>query len=138
MPNQIPSQPMGYYRPPMPMMGETFWQPRMQRPMQASNLHMPSGSPIPRMCESVPIFNAPGIRHDNAGPRWAQNQRTDRKKVRPSQLQKLCKAFDGNEDPYDHVVARFFQVLVAEDVDDVHTMVQGFDLTLEGKTLSWF
>ena len=35
-------------------------------------------------------------------------------------------------------MARFFQVLFAEDVDDVHTMVQGFGLTLEGKALSWF
>ena len=89
------------------------------------------------MGESAPIFNAPSYTHDNAGPRWAQNRRTDRKKVRPSQLQKLCKAFDGNGDPYDHV-ARFCQVLFAEDVDDVHTMIQGFGLTQEGKALSWF
>ena len=61
----------------------------------------------------------------------------DRKKVRPSQLQKLCKAFDGNGDPYDHV-ARFCQVLFAKDVDDVHTMVKVFGLALEGKALSWF
>ncbi len=61
----------------------------------------------------------------------------DRKKVRPSQLQKLCKAYDGSGDPYDHV-ARFRQVLYAEEVEDMHTMVQGFGLTLEGKALSWF
>ena len=35
-------------------------------------------------------------------------------------------------------MARFCQVLFAEDVDDVHTMVQGFGLTLECKELSWF
>ena len=35
-------------------------------------------------------------------------------------------------------MARFFQVLFAEDVNDVHKMVQGFGLTLEGKELSWF
>ena len=52
-------------------------------------------------------------------------------------MQKLCKAFVGNGDPYDHV-ARFRQVLYAEEVDDVHTMVQGFGLTLKGKELSWF
>ena len=73
MPNQVPNQHTGYHRPPMPMMGETFQNLRMQRPMQASNLHMPSGNPIPRMGESVPIFDAPGIRHDKVGPRWAQN-----------------------------------------------------------------
>ena len=56
------------------------------------------------------------------GPRGARNRRNDRKKVRPSQLQKLCKAFDGSGDPYDHV-ARFRQVLFVEDVDDVHTRV---------------
>ena len=37
-------------------------------------------------------------------------------------------------------MARFFQLLFAKDVDvnDVHTIVQGFGLTLEGKALSWF
>ena len=35
-------------------------------------------------------------------------------------------------------MARFFQVLFAKDVDVVHTMVQGFGLTLEGKAPSWF
>ena len=57
--------------------------------------------------------------------------------IRPSQLQKLCKPFDGSGDPYDHV-ARFRQVLYAEEVEDVHTMVQGFGLTLEGHALWWF
>ena len=71
------------------------------------------------------------------GPRGARNRRMDRKKVRPSQLQKLCKAFDENGDPYDHV-ERFRQVLYEEEVDDVHTMVQVFGLTLERKALSWF
>ena len=35
-------------------------------------------------------------------------------------------------------MARFKQVLFAKDVDDMHTMAQGFGLTLEGKALSWF
>ena len=65
------------------------------------------------------------------------DRRPDNKKVRPSQLQKLCKAFDGSGDPYDHV-ERFRQVLYAEGVEDVHTMVQGFGLTLEGRALRWF
>ncbi|MCO5546848.1 hypothetical protein L7F22_000285 [Adiantum nelumboides] len=33
---------------------------------------------------------------------------------------------------------RFRQVLYVEDVEDVHTMVQGFGLTLEGRALRWF
>ena len=77
------------------------------------------------------------MRQDNVGPRWAWNKRIDRKKVRPSQLQKLCKAFDGSGDPYNHV-ARFRRVLFAKHVNDVHTMVQGFGLTLKGEALSWF
>ena len=54
-----------------------------------------------------------------------------------SQLQKFCKAFDGSGDPYDHV-ARFQQILYAEGLEDVHTMVQGFGLTLEGQALRMF
>ena len=73
----------------------------------------------------IPVARAPRYR------------RYDSKKARPSQLHKLCKTFNGSGDPYDHV-ARFRQVLYAEEVDDVHTMVQGFGLTLEGKALRWF
>ena len=58
----------------------------MQRSMGASSLPIPSGNLIPSMGESVPIFDEPGYRHDNVGPRWAQNRRIDIKKVRPSQL----------------------------------------------------
>ena len=70
-------------------------------------------------------------RHEPMLPvaRAPRYRRQDNRKVRPSQLQKLCKAFDGSGDPYDHV-ARFRQVLYAEDVEDVHTMVQGFGLRL--------
>ena len=111
---------------------------RMQRPARMATLPTPLGHQIPKVGENVPIFDLPGFRPDLMGPRGACNQRIEHKKVRPSQLQKLCKAFDGNGDPYDHV-ARFRQVLYAEEVDDVHTMVQGFGLTLEGKaSLSWF
>ena len=71
MPNQIPSQPMGYYRPPMSMMGETSQNSRMQRPMGAASLPLPLGYQVPSTGESVPIFDPPGYRHDYTGPRWA-------------------------------------------------------------------
>ena len=94
----------------------------------------------PRVSGSRNTFVAPNsYRHEPMDPnaRAPRVRRAEIKKVRPSQLQKLCKAFDGSGDPYDHV-ARFRQVLYAEDVEDMHTMVQGFGLTLEGKALRWF
>ena len=59
------------------------------------------------------------------------------KHLRPTYLQKFSKKFDGTGDPYDHV-AQFRQLIFAEGVKDVHTMVQGFGLTLMGKALTWF
>ena len=53
------------------------------------------------------------------------------KTLRPSTLQKFCKKFDGTRDPYDHV-AQYRQLLFAEGIMDVHTMVQAFKLTMEG------
>ena len=35
-------------------------------------------------------------------------------------------------------VAYYKQLIFAEGVSDVHTMVQGFCLTMEGRALSWF
>ena len=94
----------------------------------------------PRVSGSGHAHVAPtSYRHEPMLPvsRAPRHRRGDNKKVRPSQLQKLCKAFNGSGDPYDHV-ARFRQVLFAEAVEDVHTMVQGFGLTLEGRALRWF
>ena len=59
------------------------------------------------------------------------------KTLRPSTLQKFCKKFDGTGDPYDHV-AQYRQLLFAEGITDVHTMVQAFGLTMEGQALAWF
>ena len=53
------------------------------------------------------------------------------KTLRPSTLQKFCKKFDGIGDPYDHV-AQYRQLLFAEGIMDVHTMVQAFGITMEG------
>ena len=106
------------------------------RPLGGAGIPI-SGDPTPRMGESMPAYSVPGLRPEVIVPRAPRPRRNDRRKVRPSQLQKICKAFDGSGDPYDHV-ARFRQVLYAEDVEDGHTMVQGFGLTLEGRALRWF
>ena len=94
----------------------------------------------PRVSGNGNTYVAPNsYRHEPMNPiaRAPRVRRAENKKVRPSQLQKLCKAFDGSGDPYDHV-ARFRQVLYAEEVEEMHTMVQGFGLTLEGRALRWF
>lgn len=60
-----------------------------------------------------------------------------RSKVKPTNFQKWVKKFNGSGDPYDHL-ASFKQVARAEQVSDLHTLIEGFGLTLEGKALSWF
>ena len=57
--------------------------------------------------------------------------------MRPSALQNLVKKYDGSGDPYDHV-AIFRQVVHAEQVTNTHMKIEGFGLTLESKSLSWF
>ena len=59
------------------------------------------------------------------------------RRVRPANFQKWVKKFNGSGDPYDHL-ASFKQVARAEQVNDLHTKVEGFGLTLEGRALSWF
>ena len=59
------------------------------------------------------------------------------KALRPSTLQKFCQKFDGTGDPYDHI-AQYRQLLFAEVITDVHTKVQDFGLTMEGRALAWF
>ena len=59
------------------------------------------------------------------------------KKMRPIVLQKFYKKFDGSNDPYDHV-AQFRQLTFAKGITNVHTMIQGFALTMMGKALTWF
>ena len=61
----------------------------------------------------------------------------DDRRMRPTSLQKFSKRFDGSGDPHDHV-AQYRQLVFAEGVTDIHTMVQGFGLTMEGRALSWF
>ncbi|MCO5567204.1 hypothetical protein L7F22_020892 [Adiantum nelumboides] len=61
----------------------------------------------------------------------------DARKIRPADLQKWVKKFNGSGDPYDHL-ASFRQITRAEKVTDLHILVEGFGLTLEGKALSWF
>ena len=49
----------------------------------------------------------------------------------------VYKKFDGTGDPYDHI-AQYKQLIFAEGVSDMHTMVQGLGLTMEGRALAWF
>ena len=62
---------------------------------------------------------------------------SERRKVRPSDFQKWVKKFNGTSDPYDHL-ANFQQMARAKKVHDLHTLVEGFGLTMEGKALTWF
>ena len=59
------------------------------------------------------------------------------KKVRPSHFQKAIKSYDGSSDPRDHL-AKVRQFSRPKQVQDLHTMIEGFGLTLEGKALEWF
>ena len=61
----------------------------------------------------------------------------DNRRKRPTSLQKFGKRFNGSGDPYDHA-AQYRQLIFVEGVTDVHTMVQGFGLTMEGRALLWF
>ena len=45
--------------------------------------------------------------------------------------------YDGSGDPYDHMAA-YKQAVHAEEVEDTHTQIEGFGLTLESKALTWF
>ena len=60
----------------------------------------------------------------------------DHRRVRPENFQKWVKKYNGAGNPYDHL-ASFKQVARAEQVIDLHTKVEGFGLTLEGRALSW-
>ncbi|MCO5546850.1 hypothetical protein L7F22_000287 [Adiantum nelumboides] len=134
--NPIPSRPTGFYGPHTPRMGDS--QPGYRAPRPNASASVPfARAYTPRIVENTPALD---VQNNMFGPNAYRNPRIGRwkkKEVRPSHLQRLCKAFDGSGDPYDHV-ARFRQVLHAEEVDEVHTMVQGFGLTLEGKALRWF
>ena len=108
------------------------------RPLGSVNTHAMSGHPAskgPTRPLSTSLFHAPlgstGFRP--GGSPWE----TPRSKVRPSHFQKWVKKFSGAGDPYDHL-ASFKQIARAEEVDDLHTLVEGFGLTLEGKALLWF
>ena len=58
------------------------------------------------------------------------------KKMRPYHFQKWVKRYSGTTDPYDHLPT-FKRVARAEQILDLHTLVEGFILTLEGKAVSW-
>ena len=90
----------------------------------------------PRLMRVMGRVTPPPI--DTYVPRPTQrHEDKHHKKVRPSVLQKMVKKYDGLGDPYDHVAA-YRQAVHAEQVRDVHTQIEGFRLTLEGKALTWF
>ena len=71
-------------------------------------------------------------------PRPARRHEEDHhRRVRPLVLQQMVKKYNGSGDPHDHVAA-YRQAVHAEQVKDVHTQIEGFGLTLEGKALTWF
>ena len=59
------------------------------------------------------------------------------RKMSPTSLHKFSKRFNGTRDPYHHV-AQYRQLIFVEGVTGVHTMVQGFGLTMKGRPLSRF
>ena len=139
LPNHNVTGMSGASRPPPSMARNNYSGRKTPILMREPSIPVPRAT-MPWMGESRQAYEAHvSYRHEpmRSTTRAPWYRRADNKKVRPSQLQKLCKAFDGSGDPYDHV-ARFRQVLYAEDVEDVHTMVQGFGLTLEGRALRWF
>ncbi|MCO5577323.1 hypothetical protein L7F22_031151 [Adiantum nelumboides] len=134
--NPIPSRPTNLYGPHMHRMGDS--QPGLRAPRPNASASVPfARAYTPRIVECTPALDEPNNMFGPNAYRHPRLGRLKKKEVRPSHLQRLCKSFDGSGDPYDHV-ARFCQVLHAEEVDEVHTMVQGFGLTLEGKALQWF
>ena len=88
------------------------------------------------------IFREPDRMHERdpfPRERGRRGQRDDHgaRRIRPTTLQKYCDKFDGTQDPHNHV-SSFHQLIYAEGVTDMHTMVHGFGLTLSGTTQSWF
>ena len=61
----------------------------------------------------------------------------DTRRVRPANFQKWVKKFKEMGDPYDHL-ADFQKMDRAKKVHDLHTLVEGFGLTMEEKALTWF
>lgn len=55
----------------------------------------------------------------------------DHRRVRPANFQKWVKKYNDLGDPYDHL-ASFKKVARAEQVIDLHTKVEGFELTVWG------
>ena len=87
--------------------------------------------------KSVQTVKFSGIDEEMSGHTSGKKSFDHNRKVRPSNFQKWVKKYNGSGDPYDHL-ASFKQVVRAEQVNDFHTKVEGFGLTLEGHALSWF
>ncbi|MCO5553329.1 hypothetical protein L7F22_006850 [Adiantum nelumboides] len=88
-----------------------------------------------------PTFQTPTVQiripHGDMSAQFPGRQLFNQRRVRPSDFQKWVNKFNGMGDPYDHL-AIFKQTTRAEHVTDLHTLVEGFGLTLEGRALTWF
>lgn len=84
---------------------------------------------------SIPTVKFLGIDEDVSGFTLGIKS-FDHQEVWPSSFQNWVKKYNGLGDPYNHL-ASFKQVVWAEQVNDFHTKVEGFGLTLEWRALSW-
>ena len=92
--------------------------------------------PLPFPIASKPTKRTSTPREEASIP-FPMRSSSDPRKVRPLDFQKWVKKFNGMGDPYHHL-ANFHQMARAKKFHDLHTLVKGFGLTMEGKALTWF
>ena len=80
----------------------------------------------------APSRNAMGLEAFREHNLFAIRLNEGSRKVRPSHFQKAVKSYDGSGDAHNHL-ARVRQYARAENVRDLHTLVEVFGLTLEGQ-----
>ena len=113
--------------------------PKMPRLTNSIHMHeyRVSGDPAheeSRKMPFTPMFSTPDmIKGFSFGKSFFESSR----KMIPSHFQKWVKKYSGIGDPYNQL-ATFKQIVRAEQISNLHTLVEGFGLTLEGKALSWF
>ena len=93
--------------------------------------------PLPIATTTMPTMRTSVPREEKASIHFLTKSPSEPRKVRPSDFQKWVKRFNGTGDPYRHL-ASFQQMARAKKVHDLHTLVEGFGLTMEGRALTWF
>ena len=86
--------------------------------------------------QPLPIEN-PSIPREEVCASSVECHTCCRIRARPSDFWKWVTKFIGSSYVYHHL-ASFRQVSRAKRVTDLHTLVEGFGMTLEGKALEWF